>query len=242
LDPRLRILPLPNGRVMCMGRSFPNAEKAVEWATEAIKRREELAGRELTANELVVGVKHANDLTLRQKVDAANREIPMANRPREADPFGDPIHLQTKGPGGPSQYFDGPSNREELVEAARETYLRRVHPEAIEQEILDAREYSLYLYERALFDESQPQSVVDQAEWLKQVAWTDGADLKAFKKLAGEFVVARQAEYEAQKAQLELERAQADARLASLRGPVAPMSEPTTTSDAQPASETQEQQ
>jgi hypothetical protein len=217
---RIKILPLPNGRVTCLGRSFANAAEAEAWAVEAIKRREAIAGRELTASELMLGVDHPDDLDLRAKIAAANWKVPLA--PVDAEPvdaFDDPVLQVAKGPNA-KQLFDGPRNRKELAKAGREAYERRTGQTVVPQEVLDAREHSLQVWEAVMFDATQPASVVMRAEQLRNTAWTDGANMKAWKSMAKEFAGDQQQRYEQQVAAVELERKAADAKLAAIRQPI----------------------
>ena len=219
IDPRVTVYPMPDGRVTALGRRFANLEECEVWLAAAIPRREAIAGRALSAAELFDGVDHADDTTTVDKVYAANWRVPMVAVKDESDPFDDPLLLEKKGPYA-KQQFDGPRNRKELAQAAREQYEKRTGIHVDSPEVLAAREYALQAWEAVAFDPSQPQSALVRAAQLKHTAWTDGADFVAFAKMSQDFAASQQERYTQARTAAEQERAAAAAKLSAIPQPV----------------------
>lgn len=208
-----RVSVIDSGRaIVCpyTAKRFPfdspaNRDKALDACRQhisaVIARRERIAGRPLTAHELIHGVEHA-DLrdTITRARDNAWRPTPVVTEQESQHPF--------------DQFDDltRPKSFKQLTAELRAKYDARVNgtkPEKSERQ-LQAEECATRAWEESAFDTTATVADVQRADRLRQQA---AGDLEAFAELYREHVSAsdareamRRAEIGAQIAQLEQQR------------------------------------
>jgi len=207
-----------NGLTFAFGKGHPTEAEAVEYANQVVARREKIAGRELSARELIDGVAHKEDRPVRQRI-ADEQWRPYADdaSSSERNPFRAAREQGLLDRGGKRE-----TRAEMWQRVEREEDAKLAAEDAKTAYANDARRQSAIshaenLLETVLFDPAQPESVVVRARQLVQQAKQGRLD--AFKQLANDFSAVIDGQKEARAKAL-------DEQIATLRGEKRELFEP----------------
>jgi hypothetical protein len=216
LDPNaISIYPVPGKGVIAAGKSFATDAEARAWIARALVRRSALLGREIDdVSTFLAGPRKRSGppLTVREKIELENFAVPLIQVENDGDRF----------PGYEDEQQSRKAMRKKAHQEALAAYAKRTGTDvpAIPQSVLDAREYSFHLWESVTFSDSATEADVIRAEQLKRTAFTDGADMDAWKSMAFDFAARSAERHSQQVAAVNLERQQAEAKLAAIRPPM----------------------
>ncbi|MBX3427585.1 MAG: hypothetical protein KF688_18035 [Pirellulales bacterium] len=159
------------------GRRFGTRDEAVKFADATVKRREQLAGRELDELTMRRGVEHPNDMDARARAAASNWRPFVVETKREVNPFDDVPESSV----GDRDLDMARNARKRIYKQAKKDWADR-EPAPADPKRDAAIEWAEAHLERVMFDPSQPQSAVLAAEQMLRQA--KEGDLGRFREMS----------------------------------------------------------
>ena len=213
MDPRISITSNNHGKHFALGKHFDSHDEAYQYAEQTIARREAIAGRPLTRQELAWGIDKQTKLSVREKMDAEQWQPVMPPEPPRDD---NPYRPEKKEP----------TTRKELMKQKEREWDERKKREAQEAAPPDPRRAQAIAWAEVNLERMQfsdvPESQVVLAEQLLRQA--KQGTLDHFAVMSHQAIDVQKQLFTDRAAAIKQAAAAAELELAKVPRPVSPFS------------------